>query len=72
MNALGPAARHDPVGTEPSARRPVLSTGSLLSRPWLIVFAVLAVAFVVSAVVLIMVASPPSYEPVPVPTVDRV
>lgn len=61
---VGPDADQEPA--------PAATTRSRLPRGWLIVFAVLAVAFVVSAVVLIMVASPPAYEPVPVPSVDRV
>lgn len=36
-----------------------------------VLLAVLILAFVGSAVVLIMVALPPSYEPVPVPSVSR-
>ena len=41
-------------------------------RPLVIVFWVLVVAFVVSLVVVISVARPPSYEPVPVPSVSRI
>jgi hypothetical protein len=37
----------------------------------LIAFAVLAVVLVASATVLILVVSPPSYEPVPIPSVSR-
>ena len=37
----------------------------------LIVLAVLVVAFVVTLAILISVARPPSYEPVPVPSVSR-
>ena len=43
------------------------------SRPkaLLVVLAVLALTFVGSAIMLIMVALPPPYEPVPVPSVTR-
>ncbi|MFT4164475.1 MAG: hypothetical protein QM650_04465 [Microlunatus sp.] len=49
------------------------SSGWLRDRPkaLLVVLAVLALAFVGSAVLLITVAAPPSYEPVPVPSVTR-
>ncbi|HEY5849043.1 MAG TPA: hypothetical protein VIT42_19845 [Microlunatus sp.] len=40
-------------------------------RPLVIVLAVLVVAFVASLVIVISVALPPSYEPVPVPSVSR-
>ncbi|HYI58179.1 MAG TPA: hypothetical protein VEX66_08430 [Microlunatus sp.] len=40
-------------------------------RAWLITFAVLAVVLVVSAIVLLLVVRPPSYEPVPIPSVSR-
>ena len=40
-------------------------------RPLLIVLGVLVVAFVVTLAILISVARPPSYEPVPVPSVTR-
>jgi hypothetical protein len=40
-------------------------------RAWLITFAVLAVVLVVSAIVLLLVVRPPSYEPVPIPSVGR-
>ena len=43
-----------------------------VTRPLLIVLAVLVVAFVASLVIVISVARPPSYEPVPVPSVSRV
>lgn len=39
-------------------------------RPLSVLIAVLALAFVVSLVVVIWVAKPPSYEPVPVPSVS--
>jgi hypothetical protein len=42
-----------------------------LPRPLLIVFGVLVIAFVAALVILISVARPPSYEPVPVPSVSR-
>jgi hypothetical protein len=38
----------------------------------LIVLGVLVVAFLVSLVIVISVARPPSYEPVPVPSASRV
>jgi hypothetical protein len=41
-------------------------------RPLLIVLGVLVVAFVVALVIVISVARPPSYEPVPVPSASRV
>jgi len=41
-------------------------------RPLLIGLGVLVVAFVVALVIVISVARPPSYEPVPVPSVSRV
>lgn len=41
-------------------------------RTLLIVLGVLVVAFLVSLVIVISVARPPSYEPVPVPSVSRV
>ncbi len=41
-------------------------------RALLIVLGVLVVAFVVALVIVISVARPPSYEPVPVPSVSRV
>ena len=37
----------------------------------LVVLAVLTLAFVGSAIMLMVVAAPPSYEPVPVPSVGR-
>ena len=40
-------------------------------RPLLIVLGVLVVAFVATLVIVISVARPPSYEPVPVPSVTR-
>ena len=42
------------------------------SRPLLIVLGVLVVAFVASLLIVISVARPPSYEPVPVPSVSRI
>ena len=47
------------------------SPGSGMPRAWLIAFAVLAVVLVVSVIVLLAVVSPPSYEPVPIPSVSR-
>lgn len=41
-----------------------------LPRGWLITLAVLAVALLISAIVLISVVKPPSYEPVPIPSVS--
>jgi hypothetical protein len=41
-------------------------------RPLLIVLGVLVSAFVVSLVIVISVARPPSYQPVPVPSASRV
>lgn len=41
------------------------------SRALLVVLAVVALAFVSSMIMLITVALPPSYEPVPVPSVAR-
>lgn len=41
-------------------------------RPLLIVLGVLVVAFVASLLIVISVARPPSYEPVPVPSVSRI
>ena len=41
-------------------------------RPLLIVLGVLVVAFVAALVIVISVARPPSYEPVPVPSVSRI
>ncbi|HEU4546994.1 MAG TPA: hypothetical protein VFR88_11945 [Microlunatus sp.] len=41
-------------------------------RTPLIALGVLVVAFLVSLVIVISVARPPSYEPVPVPSVSRV
>jgi hypothetical protein len=41
-----------------------------LPRGWLIAFAVLAAGLVVSAIVLALVVRPPSYEPVPIPSVS--
>ena len=41
-------------------------------RPLLIVLGVLVVALVAALVVVISVARPPSYEPVPVPSINRV
>jgi hypothetical protein len=38
----------------------------------LIVLGVLVVAFVLALVILISVARPPAYEPVPVPSVSRI
>ncbi len=43
-----------------------------LPRPLLIVLGVLVVAFVVALGIVISVARPPSYEPVPVPSASRV
>jgi len=40
------------------------------SRAWLIAFAVLLVGLVVSAIVVLTVVRPPSYEPVPIPSVS--
>lgn len=40
-------------------------------RALLLVLAVLAVACIVSLALLIVVAGPPSYEPVPLPSVGR-
>jgi hypothetical protein len=37
----------------------------------LVLLAALVVAFVGSAIVLVLVVSPPSYEPVPIPSVSR-
>ena len=48
------------------------SATTRLPRALLIVFGVLVVAFVAALVILISVARPPSYEPVPVPSVSRV
>lgn len=53
----------------------VEAAGSVPSRSrlplgWLVALGVLVVAFVVSAVVLILVVKPPSYEPVPIPSVS--
>jgi hypothetical protein len=42
-----------------------------LPRPLLIVLGVLVIGFVAALVILISVARPPSYEPVPVPSVSR-
>ena len=42
------------------------------SRQLLIVLGVLVVAFVASLLIVISVARPPSYEPVPVPSVSRI
>ncbi|HYI53275.1 MAG TPA: hypothetical protein VEX57_04885 [Microlunatus sp.] len=42
-----------------------------LPRPLLIVLGVLVIAFVAALVILISVARPPSYDPVPVPSVSR-
>ena len=42
-----------------------------LPRALLIVLGVLVIAFVAALVILISVARPPSYEPVPVPSVSR-
>lgn len=40
-------------------------------RVLLVVLSVLVLAFISSAILLIVVALPPSYEPVPVPSVTR-
>ena len=66
---VAPDTDQTPAGQSPE---PAAPTRPPLPRGWLIVFVVLAVAFVVSAIIVILVASPPSYEPVPVPSVDRV
>ena len=46
-------------------------TGGRRTRAWLIACVLLAATFVVSAIAMILVALPPSYEPVPVPSVSR-
>lgn len=51
-----------PSPTTPARRRPTLL---------LAVLAVLLVGFVVSLIVVIAVAKPPSYDPVPVPSVSQ-
>jgi hypothetical protein len=48
--------------TAPTARRP---------RLLLIVLGILVVAFVTTLIILVSVVRPPSYEPVPVPSVSR-
>ncbi len=50
------------VVARPRARRP---------RLLLIVLGILVVAFVTTLIILISVVRPPSYEPVPVPSVSR-
>lgn len=43
-----------------------------VSRTLLVTLGVLAVAFVAAFLILISIVRPPSYEPVPVPSVSRV
>ena len=43
-----------------------------MPRALLIVLGVLVVAFVAAFVILLSVVRPPSYEPVPVPSVSRI
>lgn len=42
-----------------------------LPRPLLIVLGILVVAFVATLVILLSVVRPPSYDPVPLPSVSR-
>ena len=48
------------------------SATTRVPRPLLIVLGVLVVALVAALVVVISVARAPSYEPVPVPSINRV
>lgn len=49
---------------------PTPSSGPV-PRGWLILAGVLALVLVASAIVMVVVVSPPSYEPVPIPSVSR-
>ncbi len=47
------------------------ATTTRLPRALLVVLGILVVAFLVTLVILLSVVRPPSYDPVPVPSVSR-
>lgn len=65
-----PRATQTPQTTQTPETTPTSSTRRR-PAPIVIVFGVLAIVLVVSVIITIMVALPPSYEPVPIPSVSR-
>lgn len=69
-----PAEPSEPAsGPTPAAapREPVPDApGDPRNRGWLIALVVLGIALVISVIVLVSVARPPTYEPVPIPSVS--